>query len=148
MQNTFMNIAQFMVVVNALFRVGVPTSEELRLKLVPQGTINTARPGQFGPDGIYKYEFNLSCGATITVKCHKRQLNARGGTNCNSYRFSTAQLYVNSGGGVTQHVVWDTSHNRAVLIRAEDLWKDDQLINWSHIPVQWNSTPALGQPSV
>lgn len=147
MQNTFMDIAHFMMVVNALFGAGVPTSEELRLNLVPIGTINNAAPGQFGPNGIYKYEFNLACGAFITVKCHKRQLNAGGGSNCNSFRFPTAQLYVCSSGGTMQHVVWDVSRNEAVLVSAVD-WRDnEQFKNWSHIPVRWNSTPVRGQPS-
>lgn len=148
MQRTFMNQAQFMMEVNALFRAGVPTSESIRDRLVPKGTINTARPGQFGPGGIYKYEFNLSCGTSIIVKCHQRQSNAKGGLMCNSYLFPTVQLYISDNSGVMKHVVWDTSTRRAVLIRATDLWRDDQLINWSHIPVQWNSTPIPGQPSI
>ncbi len=148
MQNTFMNQAQFMMEVNALFGAGVPTSEEVRLRLVPTGTINTAHPGQFGPSGIYKYEFNLACGTSIIVKCHLQQSNARGGPTCNSYLHPTAQLYICDSGGITNHVVWDTSTNQATLIRA-DVWRnDDRLINWSHIPVQWNSTPIPGQPSV
>ena len=147
MQNTFMNEMQFLMEVNALFRVGMPTSEEVRLRLVPTGTINTASPGQFGSDGIYKYEYTLPCGTSITVKCHKRQLDARGGTNCNSYRFATVQLYVHSSGCLIQHVVWDNVRNEAVLVSSVDWRNSEQLKNWSHIPVQWNSTPVRGQPS-
>lgn len=147
MQNTFMNLAHFLAEVNALFGASVPTSEEVRLRLVPTGTVNNASPGQFGPDGIYKYEFNLACGTSVAVKCHKRQPNAKGGPTCNAARFATAQLYIYGVGGVTHHVVWDNHHKNATHVSAVDLWNDDQLINWSHIPVQWNSTPVRGQPS-
>lgn len=148
MQNTFMNIAQLMKEVNRLFASPNLSSEDLRVKLVPTGTSNTATPGSFGPAGIYKYEYNLISGESIIVKCHIQHSSALGGPTCNSYRFPTAQIYVGRRGHITHHVVWDTLRNRAVLIRKAS-WKcSDQLKNWSHIPVQWNSFPIPGSPSI
>lgn len=147
MQNTSMNLAQFMMVVNELFGSQMPTSEAVRQALVPVGTINIARPGSFGPDGIYKYEYNLACGTYIIVKCHKQHAVAAGGINCNSARFATVQLYVGRGGRITDHVVWDDIKKEAKLVSKAN-WKcSDEAINWSHIPVQWNSHPAPGKPS-
>ena len=147
MQNTFMSLAQFMMVVNGVFGSQMPTSEAVRQALVPVGTIDIARPGSFGPSGIYKYEYTLACGTYIVVKCHKRHSFAAGGSDCNSAKFSTAQLYVGRGGRITHHVVWDNTRKKAKLV-SKAAWKcSDEAINWSHIPVQWNSHPLPGESS-
>lgn len=147
LNQTSMDLAQFLVAVNDLFGGQMPTSEAVRHALVPLGAINIAWPGSFGSSGIYKYEYTLACGTYIIVKCHKRHASAAGGPNCNSARFATVQLYVGRSGRITDHVVWDNDKKEAKLISKATLWRSNEAINWSHIPVQWNSHPVSQQPS-
>lgn len=92
--NTELSKTEFMVVAESLFlRKGI-TAECIYNALVPTGTINSAVPGTFGSNGIYKFVFRSSDGYRIIVKYHKPDVNAKGGIFCNSRNHCTAQIQV------------------------------------------------------
>lgn len=137
--NSNMNIQQFLKKVEELFQSKTPTSEEVRLALVPNGTKNSAVPRGFAKDGIYKYKFFLKSGNEVTVKCHKEHLEAKGGANCNSARYPTLQICIMKN-KLLHHVMWDPIYKKVRLIYNISI-SDEYTKNWTHIPVIWNSKP-------
>ena len=91
---TNLSMAEFMVAAEALFTRGTITAVRIYSALVPTGTTNTAVPGTFGSDGIYKFVFRSSDGYKIVVKYHRPDVNAKGGISCNSRNHCTAQIQV------------------------------------------------------
>lgn len=137
--NSSMNIQQFLKKVEELLNGKMPTSEEVRIALVPNGIKNSAVPRGFGKDGIYKYKFLLESGNEITVKCHKEHLKAKGGASCNSARYPTLQICIMKN-KLLHHVMWDPIYKKVRLIY--DMENSDEYTkNWTHIPVIWNSKP-------
>lgn len=137
--NSNMSIQQFLTKVEELFKNKTPTSEEVRSTLVPSGTKNSAVPRGFGKNGIYKYQFVIADDSEVTVKCHKIHPKAKGGPNCNSARYPTAQICIFRN-KMVYHIMWDPINKKPKLIY--DMENSDEYTkNWIHIPVIWDSEP-------
>lgn len=90
--------------------------------LVPNGVDNDAVTGSFGVGGVFKYTFMLADGIKLCVKYHRRHLEARGGSTCNSYLYCTAQFQIG------RKVLFIDPEKGTYTSRKPD--------NWSHLPIQ------------
>lgn len=87
-----------------------PTSAKLKRALVPNGVPNTARPGRFGVDGIYKFVFYSSDGILLMVKYHGPDSRiAAKFPSCTAATGWTAQILCN----LCTFFTWDASSNKA-----------------------------------
>lgn len=114
--------AEFISRVERMFVGGKrPACNDL-LTLVPSGAENEAVPGSFGVDGVFKYVFMSADGIRICVKYHRRHKGARGGSNCNSYRYCTAQFQIG------RKLLFIDPDKGTYVSRKPD--------NWSHLPIE------------
>ena len=114
--------AEFIERVEKMFVGGQKPTYIDVFSLVPDRVDNTASPGSFGVGGIFKYEFVSSDGIKLCVKYHRRHLNARGGSTCNSYMYCTAQFQIG------REVLFIDPVDGTYTSRYPD--------NWSHLPIQ------------
>ena len=113
--DTKLSKTEFMVEAETLFTGGIITAECIYSALVPTGTTNSAVPGTFGSNGIYKFVFRSSDGYRVVVKYHRADVNAKGGAFCNSRNHCTAQIQVGhkllSLNASSNSVTWTRNHS-------------------------------------
>ena len=137
-----MDKREFTDEIKKLFR-SVPTSEDVRTLLVPNGVKNSAvtEEGQFKKGQIFKFVFQLKDGCVVTVKAHKQAKRARGKDDCNSKIYPTAQFELFDPNDFKMYqlvkeknkVKWYLMEDEIYNLKDEE--RKDELLDNAHFPL-------------
>lgn len=134
LKTSSMDLTEFDREIKELFRY-MPTSEEVRTRLVPNGVTNSAYASStFKKGDIFKYVFKLKDGNLITLWLHKANQNAKSETNsyCLSQNNPTAQFSRFDPNTMLTY--------RLIKVGKKPKWLEmrifsDEEINMSHFPI-------------